>query len=301
MILLMVSPIRVPHPPPTCGNRLQDIFTEGNAADIVVIHGTGTHCATLSYLDGKNRPVSKNERGAMAVSVLKTKNQVLSSRAEMKRRGIDCVSSFAERALRKFGLLRGVNIGDRVKSWDVLRTVWFLEEHVPKDVPVLDLGASGCEILPILHRLGYSNLAGIDLDPGIVNMPHAEAIRYLAADFMNVPREDGSFGCVTAISVIEHGFDAERLLTEMARILRPGGFLVASVDYWPEKIDTTGIAAYGMDWIIFSREDLQSFLGQAEGFGLQPVGALDFDAGEKVANWMGRSYTFAWIALCKAP
>jgi hypothetical protein len=87
----------------------------------------------------------------------------------------------------------------------------------------------------------------------------------------------------------------------MARILRPGGFLVASVDYWPEKIDTTGIAVYGMDWIIFSREDLQSFLGQAEGFGLQPVGALDFDAGEKVANWMGRSYTFAWIALCKAP
>lgn len=237
----------------------------------------------------------------MAVSVLKSKTQVVSSRAEMRRRGIDCLSSFPERVLRKFGLLRGVDIGDRIKSWDVLRTVRFLEEHVPKDVPVLDLGASGCEILPILHRLGYSDLAGIDLDPGILGMPHAGTIRYLAADFMEVPCEEGAFGCVTAVSVIEHGFDAERLLAEMARIIRPGGFFVASVDYWPEKIDSAGVTAYGMDWIIFSREEVRSFLAQAEGFGFRPVGDLDLDAGERVANWMGRRYTFAWMALRKAP
>jgi len=87
----------------------------------------------------------------------------------------------------------------------------------------------------------------------------------------------------------------------MARIIRPGGFFVASVDYWPEKIDTAGIAAYGMDWIIFSREELQSFLGQAEAFGMHPVGSLDFDAGERVASWRGRSYTFLWMALKKSP
>jgi len=72
------------------------------------------------------------------------------------------------------------------------------------------------------------------------------------------------------------------------------------VDYWPEKIDTAGVDAYGMDWIIFSREDLRSFLMQAEGFGLNPVGDLDFESGDRVANWMGRSYTFAWMALKKS-
>ena len=237
----------------------------------------------------------------MTVGILKSKNQVSSARAEMRRCGIDCASSTTERALRKFGLLRGVNVGDRKKSWDVYRTIRFVEGSVPKNSPVLDIGAHECEILPILHRLGYADLTGVDLNPRIREMPHAGAIRYLRANFLDVPCEDGSFGCVTAISVIEHGFDAGRLLTEMARIIRPGGFFVASVDYWPEKIDTAGTGAYGMDWIIFSREELRSFLEQAEGFGLVPVGALDFDAGEQVANWMGKRYTFAWMALKKSP
>jgi len=237
----------------------------------------------------------------MTVGVLKSKNQVSSARAELKRRGIDCASSFVDRVLRKLGLTKGVNVGDRAKSWDALQTVRFIEENMPKDTPILDIGAHECEILPILHRLGYTDLTGVDLNPRIREMPHAGSIRYLPADFMEVPCGNGSFGCVTAISVIEHGFDAERLLTEMARIIRPGGFFVASVDYWPEKIDTAGIAAYGMDWIIFSREELQSFLGQAEAFGMHPVGSLDFDAGERVASWRGRSYTFLWMALKKSP
>ena len=236
----------------------------------------------------------------MTVEVLKSRNDVANARAEMKRRGIDCASSFADRVLRKLGLIKGVNVGDRGKSWDVLKTVRFIEENLPKEAPILDIGAHECEILPVLHRLGYADLTGLDLNPRIREMPHAGAIRYLPADFMEVPCGDGSFGCVTAISVIEHGFDAERLLTEMARIIRPGGFFITSVDYWPEKIDTAGVDAYGMDWIIFSREDLRSFLMQAEGFGLNPVGDLDFESGDRVANWMGRSYTFAWMALKKS-
>ena len=237
----------------------------------------------------------------MTVGVLKSRIQVASARAEMKRRGIDCASSFVDRVLRKTGLLKRANVGDRKKSWDIYQTVRFVEKSVLKNTPVLDIGAHECEILPILHRLGYADLTGVDLNSRIREMPHAGAIRYLTADFTEVPCKDDSFGCVTAISVIEHGFDAERLLTEMARIIRPGGFFVASVDYWPEKIDTAGIAAYGMDWNIFSRKELRSFLGKAEGFGLHPVGDLDFDARERVANWMGRSYTFAWLALKKLP
>lgn len=237
----------------------------------------------------------------MTVEVLKRKQQVSSARAEMKRRGIDCASPFADRALRKLGLLRGVSVGDRNKSWDVLKTVRFVEEHIRRDSPVLDIGAHACELLPILRRIGYSDLTGVDLDSGIRDMPHAKAIRYIASDFLAVPCGDNSFDCVTAISVIEHGFDAQRLLAEMSRIVRPDGFFIASVDYWPEKIDTEGIRVYGMDWMIFSRDELRSFLEQAGRAGLHPVGALDFEAGERVVSWMGRRYAFAWMALKKSP
>jgi SAM-dependent methyltransferase len=237
----------------------------------------------------------------MTVEILKRKTQVSSARAEMKRRGIDCTTGFPTRVLRKSGLLRGVNVGDRSKSWDVLKTVRFIEERIRRDSPVLDIGAHACEILPILHRIGYSNLTGIDLDPGIRDMPHADAIRYVPSDFRAVPCEDNAFDCVTAISVIEHGFDAQGLLAEMSRIVRPGGFFLASVDYWPEKIDTEGIRVYDMDWTIFSRGELLSVLEQAERAGLTPVGALDFEAGERVVSWRSRKYTFAWMALKKTP
>lgn len=43
-------------------------------------------------------------------------------------------------------------------------------------------------------------------------MPHADAIHYEVADFMQTPFDDESFGAVTAISVNEHGLNSRRLL-----------------------------------------------------------------------------------------
>ncbi len=237
----------------------------------------------------------------MTVDVLKSARQVAEARAAMKRRGIDCASSFLKRSFRRLGFLPGVDVGDAGKSWDVLKTVEFVERQVPRDAPVLDIGAHQSEVLPVLHRLGYRNLAGADLNPGIGEMPFAGEIRYVACDFMSTPFPDASFACVTAISVIEHGFDAARLLAEMARIVKPGGYFLASVDYWPEKVDTAGVAAYGMDWRIFSADELRGFIADAGGRGFVPVGEARFESRDRVVRWKGRAYTFAWMALRKTP
>jgi len=65
------------------------------------------------------------------------------------------------------------------------------------------------------------------------------------------------FSAITAISVIEHGFESDRLLAEVSRLLKVGGYFIVSVDYWKDKISTDGLTAFGMDWMIFSREDLR--------------------------------------------
>jgi SAM-dependent methyltransferase len=190
-------------------------------------------------------------------------------------------------------------LGDRLKSWDILATATFLREHLPKSSPILDIGAYASEILPALHRLGYSNLTGIDLNPGIRRMPFAHAIRYKIGDFLRTPFGDASFDAVTAISVIEHGLDAPRLLAELARLLRPEGYFIASFDYWPEKIVTAGMKVFGMDWTIFSREEVLGFLSKAKHYGLEPVGDIALDAGDRVIRWGGKAYTFGWLALRK--
>lgn len=235
----------------------------------------------------------------MAVAVLKSQHENEEARGEMRRRGIDCSDSWLTGILRKYGLLPGMNVGDLKKSWDVLKTTVFLEQNLTQDQPILDIGAFRSEILPILLRLNFYDLTGIDLDPKILQMPGNDRIRYQVADCYSTPFADGAFAAVTAISVLEHGFNRERLLAELSRIIRPGGFFVASVDYWPDKIDTLGIEVYGMNWSIFSREDVLSFIADAAHVGFRPVGEVCLEPEEQTVDWMGKKYTFAWLALQK--
>jgi hypothetical protein len=81
--------------------------------------------------------------------------------------------------------------------------------------------------------------------------------------------------------------------------LRPGGHLVVSFDYWPEKIDPTGTLLYGMSWTIVSREDALEMIETARGHGLDLTGNIELDARARVVQWVPWKYTFAWMALRK--
>lgn len=235
----------------------------------------------------------------MTVQTLKSRQQVDDARAQLRRRGLDATTSLFHNVGHRLGLKRAARVGDRNKSWDVLKTVEFLEKHVERTAPILDLGAYASEILPILHRLDFSDLTGIDLDPRIAGMPHATDIRYLEGDFLRSDLPSASCAAITAISVIEHGFDAEALLREIDRLLRPGGFFIASIDFWPQKIDTTGVELFGLDWCIFSAAEVERLIADAGERGLRPIGELDLAAPRPAIRWSGRSYTFAWMVLEK--
>lgn len=235
----------------------------------------------------------------MGIEVLKSIHAVSEARSAMRHKGIDLADSWLSVVMKKYGLLKGIGIGDVKKSWDVLKTVEFIQNNLSKTDPILDIGAYRSEILPILKRLGHTGLAGIDLNENIGAMPGNDSICYQIADCYQTSFENGSFAAVTAISVIEHGFDSKQLLAELGRIIRNGGYFIASLDYWPEKIDTAGISAYGMDWKIFSKDDVLEFIDDAEKVGLQPVGDLSFDAEKPLVSWMGKNFTFAWLVLRK--
>src|SRR5215469_2850494 len=165
----------------------------------------------------------------MAVEVLTSSFANVAARVEMTRRGLNLVSPWYVRAVHKARIIKGVNVGDVKKSWDVLRTVEFLDQNVTRSSSILDIGAYASEILCILYKIGFSNLTGIDLDPRLTWMPHAQSICYLQGDFTNTGFPANSFRAVTAVSVLEHGFCSDKVLAEVSRILMPGGYFIGSI------------------------------------------------------------------------
>lgn len=235
----------------------------------------------------------------MTMEVLQSRQQITEARRELVRKGVSFIDSPLRRFLRSVGRSNKVAIGDKLKSWDVQTTLSFIEKHLRKDAPILDIGCYASEVLLALHRTGYSKLTGVDLNPRIRQMPYQTSIRYEVADFMATNFEDGSFRAITAISVIEHGLRQSRLLREIARLLEPKGFFAASFDYWPQKVDTREMRLFGMDWTILSKEDVTHFLKEAEQHRLFPLGDLKQDGDKRVIRFAGKQYTFAWMVLQK--
>jgi ubiquinone/menaquinone biosynthesis C-methylase UbiE len=80
-------------------------------------------------------------------------------------------------------------------------------------------------------------MTGIDLSRGFLR--HAvdaerldpRGICYIGASAAHVPYADGSFDFVTAFMSLMDMPGLERVLSEMRRVLRPGGFLQASIEH----------------------------------------------------------------------
>jgi SAM-dependent methyltransferase len=233
------------------------------------------------------------------MKVLQSKRQVADARAELGRMGASCLQGFPLPLLKRLGVLRGPAVGDWLKSWDVLATLDFLCSRLPRGAAVLDIGCYASEVPVALHKLGFTRVSGADLNPGLQRMPFAEAVEYVNCNFMHTPFDNASFAAITAISVIEHGFDGRALLAEVSRLLEPGGYFLASFDYWPEKIDTTGTTFFDMSWTIFSRREVEQLVVLADEFGLEPVGEAQFDASTAPIRCGGKDYTFGWLALQK--
>lgn len=98
-----------------------------------------------------------------------------------------------------------------------------LKELKP-DADVLDIGA-GAGIVDAMNFCGKARrICGIDLDPRVEENPFLDEGRI--ADAGQIPYADESFDLVFADNVMEHLDDPVGVLTEICRVLKPGGKLL---------------------------------------------------------------------------
>jgi len=100
--------------------------------------------------------------------------------------------------------------------------------HAPDGARILDLGCGNGLSSYLLSKKGLK-ATGLDISYLFLQQAGARGSRdlnYAAGDAMNLPFKDESFDAVSSISLIEHIPDARKALSEMMRVVKPGGVIL---------------------------------------------------------------------------
>jgi 2-polyprenyl-3-methyl-5-hydroxy-6-metoxy-1,4-benzoquinol methylase len=93
---------------------------------------------------------------------------------------------------------------------------------------LLDVGSHTGNLHPPLLRRGYE-VTGVDIDPAAVEIARRAGREVLLTDLFEATFPAASFDVVTMIHTLEHLDDPNRVIEEIARVLRPSGILFINV------------------------------------------------------------------------
>ena len=108
------------------------------------------------------------------------------------------------------------------------RLGWFDKHIAWDDKDVLDLGCAGGFMTEAIARKG-ARVTGIDPAAKAIDAARAHArgsglgVSYDTGVGENLPYGDGRFDAVVCVDVLEHVQDLKKVLSEIARVLKPGG------------------------------------------------------------------------------
>lgn len=108
---------------------------------------------------------------------------------------------------------------------------------LPKGSKILDLGCGRGEFLRGFIRCG---LNGYGVDQSFIAKSVCPEAEILQSDLENepLPYDDNSFDVIFSKSVLEHFYYPEKLVTEIYRVVKPGGLVITMVPDWESVYKT---------------------------------------------------------------
>jgi SAM-dependent methyltransferase len=131
-----------------------------------------------------------------------------------------------------------------------------------RPVRVLEVGGGPGELAERIATGVAAEVVMIDVSPRMVELARARGVAAQVGDVQGLPFDDASFDCAVAAWMLFHVPDLDRALAELARVLRPGGRLVAVTnadDHLRELREIAGAAAWER---VFTRENGADLLGR---------------------------------------
>ena len=158
------------------------------------------------------------------------------------------------------GLRARASVYEGVSGPDARDTVFqAIAECRPRRV--LEVGCGWGELAERVARDLSADVVAIDLSPRMVELARERGVDVREGDAQALAFADGEFDCVTANWMLYHVPDLDLALSELARVLAPGGRLVAA---------TNGLYHLGELWSLVGRdradETVRFFTETAEPF-----------------------------------
>ena len=99
--------------------------------------------------------------------------------------------------------------------------------------------------------------------------------------------------------MLEHGVDQPHFLAEAHRILKPGGQLILSTDFWYERLAPKS-SLFGASDAVFAPDDIERFLELARTAGFEvPEVSWPESKGPPIIEFGDLSYTFLFLSMRK--
>ena len=92
---------------------------------------------------------------------------------------------------------------------------------------ILEVGCGEGELAERMQRELDAEVVALDQSVRMVQLTRERGVNARLGDVRELPFRDGEFDCAVAAWVLFHVAEVERAISELARVLRPGGRLVA--------------------------------------------------------------------------
>jgi SAM-dependent methyltransferase len=119
---------------------------------------------------------------------------------------------------------------------------------------VLEVGCGWGELAEWIARDTGAEVVAVDLSSRMVELARERGVDARVADVQQLPFADGEFDLVVAAWMLYHVPDLDRGLRELARVLRPGGGLVAVTNSRFHLIELRELVGSGPSTLSFARE-----------------------------------------------
>jgi ubiquinone/menaquinone biosynthesis C-methylase UbiE len=127
---------------------------------------------------------------------------------------------------------------------------------------VLEVGCGWGELAEWLARDTAAQVVAVDLSERMVELARARGVDAQVGDVQELPFADGSFDVAVAAWMLYHVPDLDRGISELARVLRPGGILVAVTNSRYHLLELRELVGSGPSTLSFNRENGEELLGR---------------------------------------